>query len=222
MDHDEQAGTECNDCGHVHHTNNNPRICGVVTDRAPNGEASAICACSTDEQEINRLNALLAAERKRHEEREAAKDAEIARLALMNERLVEAWEDRYQKLRNVHAAADKCIPIVREVAKAHGYAIGVHGSLARDIDLIAAPWSEAASEPLTLVEAICGAVGGYVRPDEESAELGHGDRNPSVRPHGRLTWSIWVAGGTYLDFSVMPMVGALHVADKKDKERNNG
>jgi hypothetical protein len=33
---------------------------------------------------------------------------------------------------------------IRELAKEIGYAIGVHGSLERDLDLIAAPWSEEA------------------------------------------------------------------------------
>lgn len=33
------------------------------------------------------------------------------------------------------------VELVRAIAKRIGYAIGVHGSLERDIDLIAAPWS---------------------------------------------------------------------------------
>lgn len=33
---------------------------------------------------------------------------------------------------------------IRELAKEIGYAIGAHGSLERDLDLIAAPWSEEA------------------------------------------------------------------------------
>ncbi len=32
------------------------------------------------------------------------------------------------------------LPKIREAASAHGYAIGVHGSLRRDLDLIAVPW----------------------------------------------------------------------------------
>lgn len=35
---------------------------------------------------------------------------------------------------------------IRELAKEIGYAIGVHGSLERDLDLIAAPWSAEATK----------------------------------------------------------------------------
>lgn len=46
------------------------------------------------------------------------------------------------------------LPAIREAAKEHGYAIGVHGSMRRDLDLIAAPWRDGASNADTLVEAI--------------------------------------------------------------------
>jgi hypothetical protein len=48
----------------------------------------------------------------------------------------------------------KLIEPIRVVARAHGYAIGVHGSLKRDIDLIAVPWSQEASTPKVLADAI--------------------------------------------------------------------
>lgn len=38
------------------------------------------------------------------------------------------------------------IELIRAVAKRIGYAIGVHGSLERDLDLIAAPWSAEAAK----------------------------------------------------------------------------
>ena len=36
---------------------------------------------------------------------------------------------------------DKIITKIRQIARKHGWAIGVHGSLKRDIDLIAVPWT---------------------------------------------------------------------------------
>ena len=42
----------------------------------------------------------------------------------------------------MQAFYESCIPKIREVARACGYAIGVHGSLRRDLDLIAVPWIE--------------------------------------------------------------------------------
>lgn len=91
------------------------------------------------------------------------------------------------------------LPIVRDVARAHGYAIGVHGSMKRDLDLIAAPWTEAASPPASLAKAIEVAVDGFVVKGPEGR-----DRFPYTKPHGRLCWSIHLGGGPFIDLSVFP------------------
>jgi hypothetical protein len=44
---------------------------------------------------------------------------------------------------------------IRALAKLHGWAIGSHGSMARDIDLIAVPWTEDPSPLHVLLAAIC-------------------------------------------------------------------
>lgn len=102
------------------------------------------------------------------------------------------------------------LPVVRNIARAHGYAIGVHGSQVHDLDLIAAPWVDDAAAPEVLVEAIRAAVDGLL--------LGAPDRTPAVKPHGRRAWSIHLGGPfsqnevpsvfedvhLYLDLSVMP------------------
>lgn len=96
---------------------------------------------------------------------------------------------------------------LREVAKEHGYALGVHGSMYRDLDLIAAPWTPEAVEPEELIEALRQAIGGWIRNETEW------DSNPTKKPHGRLAWSIYTQYakegenfylGPYLDVSVMP------------------
>lgn len=46
------------------------------------------------------------------------------------------------------------LPEIREAAKEHGYAIGVHGSARRDFDLIATPWRKGASDKDVLANAI--------------------------------------------------------------------
>lgn len=51
-------------------------------------------------------------------------------------------------------SGDGIIDRIRDVARIHGWAIGVHGSLVRDIDLIGVPWTADAATPETLVEAI--------------------------------------------------------------------
>lgn len=100
---------------------------------------------------------------------------------------------------------------VREVAREHGYAIGVHGSLARDVDLIAVPWMVEAVSALDLVDSICEALDLHERKVNLYADP-DGPRvmsNPEPKPWGRLGWSLdgcpppW----KYLDISVAPRAG---------------
>ena len=51
------------------------------------------------------------------------------------------------------------INTIRNVAMLHNYAIGVHGSLVRDIDLIAVPWTTGASHSQALLLAIGEKIG---------------------------------------------------------------
>lgn len=89
---------------------------------------------------------------------------------------------------------------IRAVARAFGYAIGLHGSLIRDFDLIACPWSETARPAEELVEAIAKLVGGAWNPNCCEA-----------KPHGRKAWLIFISPGLRLgttpviDLSVMPL-----------------
>lgn len=112
------------------------------------------------------------------------------------------------------------LPQLRIIAREHGYALGLHGSLTSDMDLIAAPWVDSASDPHKLIEAMRAHVGGAVNPKNPMKCRGciannlevcaHVDDNPSKRSHGRLAFAIHLAGssGPYLDVSVMPRKGA--------------
>jgi hypothetical protein len=115
-----------------------------------------------------------------------------------------------QKLNNVNpetqafrlAVAAKypaMLPAIREAAERCGYSIGVHGSEARDFDLIAAPWVEHAKPAAELAEAVRAAVGGHWPAEEWDAK-----QNGTRKAHGREQWKIMVAGG-YIDMSVMPL-----------------
>lgn len=103
--------------------------------------------------------------------------------------------------KRARAAYAQLIGPIRAVAKEHGYAIGVHGSIARDIDMIAAPWVERPFTPGLMIEAIreiCAEVEGFaVFPEGE---------NPVRKPHGRMAWVIILRGGIYLDISVMSAI----------------
>ena len=94
------------------------------------------------------------------------------------------------------------LPIIREVAKSHGYAIAFHGSGIRDFDLVAVPWIDPISDAATLVEAIRVAVDGVILPYDNTDKPQSEWRNPAVRPHGRLAWSIQIGGDRYIDLSV--------------------
>jgi hypothetical protein len=106
------------------------------------------------------------------------------------------------------------LPALREVARRYGYTLAVHGSLERDIDLVAVPWREGPGSAETLARALyvaCEAVIGYVSgpagwTEKEAYPPPSGSLpNPEKKPHGRLGWVIQM-GGPYIDLSVMPPV----------------
>ena len=97
------------------------------------------------------------------------------------------------------------LPAIREAAQLHGYAIGVHGSLRRDLDLIATPWRDGASDKDALATAIADAACGMSR---------QGAYEWEVKPLGRMAtsipccWATWhnEPGTGHIDLSVTPTV----------------
>lgn len=83
------------------------------------------------------------------------------------------------------------------VAKRLGYALAIHGSCARDLDLVAIPWTSRAAHPRALVDAFA---------EEFQGDFtGPGGEDGQEKPHGRRAWSIsYGGGGFYIDLSVMP------------------
>lgn len=75
----------------------------------------------------------------------------------------------------------------------HGYALAVHGSMARDFDIIAVPWAEEVSSPQEVLKAI---TDGYVI---------HVVGEPDTKNHGRVAYTISVGfGECALDLSFFP------------------
>ena len=95
------------------------------------------------------------------------------------------------------------LPRIRVAAKGLGYAIAIHGTLTRDLDLLAVPWTEEAAEPKALVKMIADTVGGYVIGDRVD-ERGYISDHPTDQPHGRMSWNICWGGKVFIDLSVMP------------------
>lgn len=86
--------------------------------------------------------------------------------------------------------------MLRRRALELGYSLAVHGSLARDLDLIAVPWVEDAVSADRLVEELRQSTAAFLSPS---------DANPEFKPHGRRAWAMHLVGtGTYIDLSVMP------------------
>jgi hypothetical protein len=98
------------------------------------------------------------------------------------------------------------LPRIREAGKRLGYAIAIHGTMTRDFDLLAVPWTDDAAEPTELVEEVRAAVDGYVIGDLKNR--GKIDAEPTRQPHGRLSWNIVWGGKPFIDLSVMPKLAA--------------
>ena len=96
------------------------------------------------------------------------------------------------------------LPAIREAAKEHGYAIGVHGSMRRDLDLIAAPWREGASDPDTLAHAIAMAACGITRSGAYDWEQKPAGRAATCIP---ICWTHrhGVSSDGHIDLSVAPV-----------------
>jgi hypothetical protein len=87
---------------------------------------------------------------------------------------------------------------LRLVAKGHGYALCAHGTLGRDLDLVAVPWVEKCSTP----EQLADAFNEYIGCDHLYGK--------QERPHGRWNFvyhlSKTYGQGPYIDLSVMPPI----------------
>lgn len=81
------------------------------------------------------------------------------------------------------AYAAAMYPELAAIARRHGYALAVHGSLARDLDLVAIPWVEEAGDPDSLLDEITATFA--------VQRL----RGMGVKPHGRLAFTLCVGFG---------------------------
>lgn len=85
-------------------------------------------------------------------------------------------------------------PHLAAIARRHGYAMAVHGSMARDFDLICIPWEDAVSAPETVVGEI-------------QAAFACVPAEPVQREHGRMVYPLVFTEDCYLDLSFTPRTG---------------
>jgi hypothetical protein len=85
----------------------------------------------------------------------------------------------------------------RCLAWSEGYALVLHGTATRDLDLLAVPWTNGACEPEHLIQRV-----------EDACDI-KVTVPASVKPHGRLTWTLTFkefGDPRFIDFSIMPRV----------------
>lgn len=100
------------------------------------------------------------------------------------------------------ALLDLILPYMRTAAKDLGYALTVHGSLARDIDIVAIPWTEHPKSSQFLVDRLTAVISGIT--GRCNSRSGWTDK-----PQGRKAKLIlvWVNQNTVdIDLSVIPFI----------------
>jgi len=116
---------------------------------------------------------------------------------------------REDEMKDVSPAATYAalLPDVVKAGRDCGYAVAPHGSLARDFDLIAVPWTEEAKSAPELIMRIMSVTGAVLRDGGRKLESGEWETVPgdvgTKKPHGRLAWSLFLGHHVYLDVSVM-------------------
>lgn len=92
---------------------------------------------------------------------------------------------------------EHAIAAAQNAARNQGYAVAVHGSRVRDLDLVAVPWRETAIDADSIADIIAHAIPGEVQGKSEP------------KPYGRVAYVIipkWRHGFDmwYIDLSVIP------------------
>lgn len=76
-----------------------------------------------------------------------------------------------------------------------GYTLAIHGSMVRDMDLVAVPWIEDCKPVLYLVEKLCEAAGATIYKNLPYKE--------TKKPHNRTTYSLAILDDWCIDLSVV-------------------
>jgi hypothetical protein len=97
-------------------------------------------------------------------------------------------------------------PQLAEISRKHGYAMAVHGTLGRDMDLICIPWVESPSDAAAVVKEITSTF--------SIRQVGE----PDTTFHGRERWAVSVGfGECFLDIQFMPRIDSDRMRDEVAK-----
>lgn len=88
------------------------------------------------------------------------------------------------------------IPELREIARQCGYGLGVHGTMQRDLDLIAVPWVKSPLKPATLAKRIhIACTGSHYK-----------KINWTQKPQRRIAVAMYIGTHAYIDLSIIPPI----------------
>ncbi len=106
-----------------------------------------------------------------------------------------------------------CLEGLQSIAKEMGYNLVIHGSMNRDMDLVAVPWINEPKTHIELIESFCKYLG---VPKEEKTKSNPYPYLHSILPGGRNSYVINLNRGSkfngyldaeyYLDISITPLV----------------
>lgn len=106
-------------------------------------------------------------------------------------------KDRESITTNGRAAFYAAIwPDIMKVAHDCGWALGLHGSLASDMDIMAMPWTADAESVESMILAISECFAGNPRQDYHAIPF-------RGKPHGRVVYTIGIWADWYLDINVI-------------------
>lgn len=75
--------------------------------------------------------------------------------------------------------------VIKEIGLKYGYNIVLHGSMNRDLDLIAIPWNEIIGDNVLMIEEIAEALGGNILIESEDDK-----KRFRTKYHGRECWVV--------------------------------
>ncbi len=106
-------------------------------------------------------------------------------------------KDREAITCNGRAAFYACIwNDLRQAALNVGWALGLHGSLNSDMDIMAMPWTENAVPVDKLIESLSDCFTGSPYKDSHGIAF-------TGKPHGRMVYTLSIWADFYLDISVI-------------------
>jgi hypothetical protein len=94
------------------------------------------------------------------------------------------------------------LPAVTEVARKYGWAVAVHGSMNKDLDLMMMPWVEGAVSADEVIKRISDECF-TGNPFQDSHAMAHREK-----PNGRVVYTISIWKGTYLDINIIERGGS--------------